>query len=86
MTQLLVRNVPESLVKKLKLRAVELGVSAEEVHRRILRTALIGSDKAPDFKQHLLSAPELGEEDEWMFDRNDPRMKLPERPPIQFEE
>jgi plasmid stability protein len=40
MTQLLVRNVPDSLAKKLKLRAVENGVSAEEEHRRILRAAL----------------------------------------------
>lgn len=40
MTQLLVRNVPDSVAKKLKLRAVEHGVSAEEEHRRILRAAL----------------------------------------------
>lgn len=40
MTQLLVRNVPDALVKKLKRRAVEHGVSAEEEHRRILKSAL----------------------------------------------
>ena len=40
MTQLLVRNIPDSLAKKLKRRAVEHGVSAEEEHRRILRDAL----------------------------------------------
>jgi antitoxin FitA len=40
MSQLLVRNIPEALVKKLKRRAVENGVSAEEEHRRILRAAL----------------------------------------------
>ena len=40
MSQLLVREIPESLVKKLKRRAVEHGVSAEEEHRRILKAAL----------------------------------------------
>lgn len=40
MSQLLVRNIPESLVKRLKRRAVEHGVSAEEEHRRILSEAL----------------------------------------------
>ena len=40
MSQLLVRNVPDVLVKKLKRRAVEQGVSMEEEHRRILKAAL----------------------------------------------
>lgn len=40
MTQLLVRNIPDSLAKQLKRRAVEHGVSAEEEHRRILHEAL----------------------------------------------
>lgn len=40
MPQLLVRNVPESVAKKLKLRAAEHGVSAEEEHRRILSEVL----------------------------------------------
>ena len=40
MSQLLVRKIPESLVKKLKRRAVEHGVSAEEEHRQILKAAL----------------------------------------------
>lgn len=45
MSQLLVRNIPESLVKKLKRRAVEHGVSAEEEHRRILSEALRHADE-----------------------------------------
>ncbi len=40
MAQLLVRNIPEALAKKLKQRAAEHGVSAEEEHRRILQEAL----------------------------------------------
>jgi len=40
MAQLLVRAVPQSVLKKLKYRAAVHGVSAEEEHRRILRDAL----------------------------------------------
>ncbi len=36
MKQLLVRNIDDSLVKKLKRQAAEHGISAEEYHRRIL--------------------------------------------------
>ncbi|MFZ4766780.1 MAG: FitA-like ribbon-helix-helix domain-containing protein [Roseimicrobium sp.] len=64
MAQLLVRNIEDSLVRKLKRRAAERGVSAEEEHRRILADALGASTKAPlTFKEHLLSmadvAPDL---------------------------
>lgn len=45
MAQLLVRDIPETLVKNLKRRAVEHGVSAEEEHRRILREALSAKPK-----------------------------------------
>lgn len=40
MPQLLVRNVHESLVRKLKRQASLHGVSAEEEHRRILKESL----------------------------------------------
>jgi len=40
MPQLLVRDIPVILVQKLKRRAAQHGVSAEEEHRRILRDAL----------------------------------------------
>lgn len=40
MAQLLVRNIEDSIVRKLKRRARALGHSAEEEHRRILREAL----------------------------------------------
>jgi plasmid stability protein len=45
MAQLLVSDIPETLVKKLKRRAVAHGVSAEEEHRRILREALSAKTK-----------------------------------------
>lgn len=42
MAVLTVRNVDEDVARNLKLRAAEEGVSAEELHRRILRRALTG--------------------------------------------
>jgi plasmid stability protein len=58
MSQLVVRGIEEKLVRKLKQRAGERGVSMEEEHRRILREALEGAPK-PTLKEYLLMMPEL---------------------------
>lgn len=84
MAQLLVRNIPEAIVKTLKLRAAEHGVSTEEEHRRILAAALAEADKfANESKvRSLLDISGTGEtddEDDWIFDRNDPRNAGPPR-------
>lgn len=56
MAQLLVRNVADGLVRKLKRRARNHGVSAEEEHRRILAESLTRDDrKRPALLQFLLS-------------------------------
>jgi plasmid stability protein len=69
MPQLLVRQVEEKLVRKLKEQAGQHGVSMEEGHRRILREALLGpSRKRPSFKEHLLQMPDVGPDE--LFDRN----------------
>ena len=67
MAQLLVRNVDDELVRKLKARAGRHGVSVEEEHRRILRDALSASPKKLSFKEHLLSMPNVG--DDSVFER-----------------
>ncbi len=65
MAQLLVRDLDESLVRKLRIRANAHGVSAEEEHRRILREALGRSvERKPSLIEFLVSpqggfAPEL---------------------------
>lgn len=46
MAQLLVRKVSDELVRRLKQRARQRGVSAEEEHRRILVAGLITPAKA----------------------------------------
>lgn len=66
MPQLLVRQVEEKLVRKLKQRAGQHGVSMEEEHRRILREALLGgSTKKPSFKEFLLSMPNIGDDEDF---------------------
>ena len=66
MPQLLVRQIEEKVVRKLKERAGQHGVSMEEEHRRILREALLGgAKKKPSFKEFLLSMPDVGEDEDF---------------------
>jgi antitoxin FitA len=68
MAQLLVRNLDEGLVKRLRLRAAEHGISAEEEHRRILISALTDDGRATcNFKDHLMGLSEAASTIE--FDR-----------------
>lgn len=61
MPQLLVRQIEEKVVRKLKERAGQHGVSMEEEHRRILREVLLGKPrKKRSFKEFLLSMPNVG--------------------------
>jgi len=62
MAQLIVRNLPESVVRALKLRAAERGHSAEAEHREILREALLPSKKGRTLKDALSSMPDVGED------------------------
>lgn len=76
MAQLLVRNLDDELVRYLKKRAGEHGVSVEEEHRRILRDALLtdSGEKSKSFWQMLSEMPDLGGDD--LFERE---RKLPDR-------
>jgi plasmid stability protein len=68
MPQLLVREIEERVVRKLKEQAGRHGVSMEEEHRRILREALLGSSsKRPSFKEYLLQMPDVGPDE--LFER-----------------
>jgi len=56
MPQLLVRDVEEAIVRKLKRRAALHGVSAEEEHRRLLREALSKPTRGkPSLMEFLVS-------------------------------
>jgi plasmid stability protein len=72
MAQLLVRDLDESLVKKLKRRARDHGVSTEEEHRRILNEVLSQPEgKKPTLIEFLLSPEgELASSVELEMDRS----------------
>jgi plasmid stability protein len=74
MAQLVVRNIEDAVVTRLRQRAARRGVSVEEEHRRILRAALLRSAaRGPGtLKDHLLAMPDVG--DDALFAR--PRAKL----------
>ena len=75
MPQLIVRQIEEKVVKKLKQQAGQHGVSMEEEHRRILREALLRPlGKKLSFKEHLLAMPDVGEEKD--FERG-PQIERP---------
>lgn len=65
MAQLIVRNVDEDIVRRLKLRAAEHGRSAEAEHREILRKALQGSENGRSLKEFLLEMPDLGDDEDF---------------------
>ena len=69
MPQLLVRKIESAIVKELRKRASDQGISVEEAHRRLLRTALLGEQPGagPDFLTYLQSIPE---DDSIEFDRD----------------
>lgn len=84
MAQLLVRNISDELAKRLKQRAAEHGVSAEEEHRRILQEALGHDEKKANETRirslmDIFGTGETNDEDDWLFDRNDPRNARPPR-------
>ncbi len=74
MPQLIVRNLEESVVRQLKRRAGEHGVSMEEEHRRILREVLTPTDENQSFRDFLMSMPDVG--DDSIFERD---RTLPDR-------
>ncbi|MCZ7637623.1 MAG: DNA-binding protein [Verrucomicrobia bacterium] len=66
MAQLLVRQIEDKVVRRLKELAGRHGVSMEEEHRRILREALLGSAvKRPSFKEALLAMPDAGNDEDF---------------------
>lgn len=58
MAQLIVRNLEDEVVRRLKEQAGRHGHSAEEEHRRILRAALLRG-ATTDFKNMLSDFPDV---------------------------
>jgi plasmid stability protein len=59
MAQLIVRDLPQEVVGRLKRRAASHGRSAEAEHREILKQALL-SPPAPSLKSLLVAIPNVG--------------------------
>lgn len=59
MANLIVRNIDDEIVKALKVRAGEHGVSAEAEHRRILESVLLRLKKKR-FSEVLKTMPDVG--------------------------
>lgn len=59
MPQLLVRDIEAAVVRKLRSRAAAEGISVEEAHRRLLRSALVGGGSGPqkNFIDYLRNIP-----------------------------
>ena len=62
MSQLIVRNLDERIVRELRLRAARHGRSAEAEHREILSEALLTNASRLPLKDYLLSMPLAGED------------------------
>ncbi|MDO8390415.1 MAG: DNA-binding protein [Actinomycetota bacterium] len=69
MAQLIVRNVDDDLVRRLKQRAALHGRSAEEEHRQLLRDAL----RRGGFADRLLAMPPAGDDEDFARARDLPR-------------
>jgi plasmid stability protein len=72
MAQLMVRNLPEDLVKALKQRAAKHNRSAEQEHREILQSALHGP-KRRHLADVLAAIPNVGEDSDFRREQNDRR-------------
>ncbi|MBM0105407.1 hypothetical protein JM946_11640 [Steroidobacter sp. S1-65] len=72
MAQLMVRNLPEELVKALKQRAAKTNRSAEQEHREILTAALRGPRRR-HLADVLASMPNVGEDDDFVREQVDRR-------------
>ena len=64
MAQLIVRDIPQEVVARLKQRAAKRGHSAEAEHREILKQALLSS-KAPSLKAMLNGIPNVGRDSDF---------------------
>jgi len=75
-SQLIVRNVSEEIVRALKRRAARHGRSAESEHREILRVALAAEESRGTFKAFLSSMPNVGRDEDFNIARDLPREGL----------
>lgn len=72
MAQLMVRNLPDELVRRLKERAARRNRSAEQEHREILKAALRGTQRRP-LAEVLARMPNVGRDEDFRREQADRR-------------
>ena len=72
MAQLMVRNLPDELVRALKQQAARRNRSAEQEHREILKAALQGPARKR-LAEVLAKIPNVGEDADFVRDQADSR-------------
>lgn len=72
MAQLMVRNLPDDVVKALKQRAAKHNRSAEQEHREILQAALRGPRRR-HLAEVLAAMPNVGEDRDFVREQSDGR-------------
>jgi antitoxin FitA len=72
MAQLVVRNLPEDLVKELKRRAAKHRRSAEQEHREILQAVLRGPRRR-SLAEVLAAIPNVGKDEDFKRVQGDSR-------------
>jgi antitoxin FitA len=70
MANLIVRNIDETIVKALKMRASNHGISAEAEHRKILEQALLQPQRK-SFVDVLSQIPNVGEDSDFERSQDD---------------
>jgi len=70
--QLMVRNLPDELVRALKQRAAKRNRSAEQEHREILKAALQGPRRKP-LADVLANMPDVGTDADFAREQADRR-------------
>jgi plasmid stability protein len=73
MPQILIRQLNTAIVRKLRARAAEEGVSAEEEARRILRRSLVGDVPSMPLIDFLRTMPDVDDDSIFRRRKRKPR-------------
>ena len=76
MAQLIVRNLDEEIVTRLRQRAAKHRRSTEAEHREILRDALLPARRRAPLKDHLLAMPDVGTDQDFQRLPDKPRKRV----------
>jgi plasmid stability protein len=76
MAQLIVRNLDEKIVTRLRERAAKHRRSTEAEHREILREALLPARRRRSLKEHLLAMPDAGADQDFERPPDQPRSRV----------